>query len=160
MTLLNQKMLSKLLISVLCLVTLGCSSVEYSSCISESRRSVIISWGDYDMQNNKVIHGYAVTTDMKVYSLASLRDSTMGEPIMQASDSVYCAMTEKLWETILEVQTLNVPADTVRFIRYSNPKNKVSVNGLWNNKLKAIGSKEYREVFSILNTISPVKFEE
>jgi hypothetical protein len=153
-------MLSKVLIAALCLITLGCSSLDYSRCISESRRSVIISWGDYDMKNSKVIHGYAVTTEMKVYNLASLRDSTVGEPALMTTDSVYCEMTEKLWETILEVQTLNVPADTVRFIRYSNPKNNVSVNGLWNNKLKAIGSKEYREVFSILNTISPVKFEE
>lgn len=153
-------MLNKVLISVVCLFTLGCSSIEYSKCITESRRSVIISWGDYDMKNNKVIHGYAVTTEMKVYSLASLRDSTMGEPVLKTNDSVYCKMTEKLWNTIMEVQTLNVPADTVRFIRYSNPKNNVSVNGFWNNKLKAIGSKEYREVFSILNTISPVKFEE
>ena len=153
-------MLNRFFILVVSLFVFGCSSVEYSKCVTESRRSVIISWGDYDMINNKVIRGYAVTTDMNVYSLASLRDSTMGEPVLKTTDSVYCNMTEKLWNTIMEVQKLNVPADTVRFIRYSNPKTNISVNGFWNNKLKAIGSKEYREVFSILNTISPVKFEE
>src|SRR6056300_15209 len=153
-------MLNRLLITVIFLTLFGCSSVEYSKCVTESRRSVIISWGDYDMKNNKVIHGYAVTTEMKVYNLADLSDSTMGEPLLKATDSVYCDMTDKLWNTIMEVQKLNVPADTVKFIRYSNPKTNIIVNGFWNNKLKAIGSKEYREVFSILNTISPVKFEE
>ena len=95
-----------------------------------------------------------------IYQLYNLSDSISKVPISKTTDSVYCMMSKKLWDTILEVQKLNVPADTVRFVRYANKATGYQLNGFWNNRLKAIGSKEYREVFSILNTISPIKFEE
>jgi len=143
------------------LFLIGCSSPKVDKdCISESRKSVLISWGDYDMKNNKLIRGYAVKTDRTVHTLFNLRDSIGSEVIAIANDDVYCEASSKLWNTILEVQKLNVPADTIRFVRYSNLQTDYQLNGFWNNRLKAIGSKEYREVFSILNTLSPIKFEE
>ena len=148
-------------ISILLVVLMGCGSVknEYD-CVSESRKEVLISWGDYDMRNNKMIAGYAVTTDKQVYQLYNLSDSIGTVPLYKTTDSVYCEMNIRLRNAILEVQKLNVPADTVRFIRYANPARGFQLNGFWNNRLKAIGSKEYREVFGILNSISPIKFEE
>lgn len=143
------------------LFLIGCSSSKVKNdCISESRKSVLISWGDYDMKNNKLIRGYAVKTDRTVHKLYNLRDSIGAKVLANADDDVYCEANAKLWKTILEVQKLNVPADTIRFVRYSNLQTDYHLNGFWNNRLKAIGSKEYREVFSILNTLSPIKFEE
>lgn len=148
-------------IIILLVAMFGCGSVnnEYD-CVTESRKEVLISWGDYDMKHNKMIAGYAVTTDKQVYQLYNLSDSIGAVPLYKTTDSVYCEMSNKLWNTILKVQKLNVPADTVRFVRYANPARGFQLNGFWNNRLKAIGSKEYREVFGILNTISPIKFEE
>lgn len=143
------------------LFLIGCSSPKVDNdCISESRKSVLISWGDYDMKNNQLIRGYAVKTDRTVHKLYNLRDSIGTEVLVNADDDDYCEANSKLWKTILEVQKLNVPADTIRFVRYSNLQTDYHLNGFWNNSLKAIGSKEYREVFSILNTLSPIKFEE
>ncbi|MER3327960.1 MAG: hypothetical protein RIF34_00165 [Candidatus Kapaibacterium sp.] len=149
------------LIIILLAVLMGCGSAknEYD-CVSESRKKVLISWGDYDMKNNKLISGYALKTDKQVYQLHNLSDSISSAPLYKTTDSVYCEISNKLWSTILEVQKLNVPADTVRFVRYANLGTGYQLNGFWNNRLKAIGSKEYREVFGILNTISPIKFEE
>ncbi len=143
------------------IVLMGCgSSKNEANCVSEARKKVLISWGDYDMKQNKLIKGYAITTDKQVYQLYNLSDSIGIIPLYKTTDSVYCEMSGLLWNTILEVQKLNVPADTVRFVRYANLATGYQLNGFWNNRLKAIGSKEYREVFSILNTISPIKFEE
>jgi len=140
---------------------ISCSSTkEEDDCISEARKNVLISWGDYDMKNNRLINGYAVKTDRSIYKLYNLRDSIGSVVLTKADDSLYCEMNAKLWSTILNVQKLNVPADTVRFVRYSNLSTNMNLNGFWNNRFKAIGSKEYREVFSILNTLSPIKFEE
>ena len=140
---------------------IGCSTTKNEAdCVSESRKKALISWGDYDMKNSRMINGYAVATDKNIYQLYNLSDSISKVPISKTTDSVYCMMSKKLWDTILEVQKLNVPADTVRFVRYANKATGYQLNGFWNNRLKAIGSKEYREVFSILNTISPIKFEE
>ena len=150
---------SFLIIGILFLI--GCSSPKVDEdCISEARKGVLISWGDYDMKNNQLIRGYAVKTDRTVHTLYNLSDSIGIEVLTKADDSSYCDMNAQLWNTILTVQKLNVPADTVRFVRYSNLKTDMKLNGFWNNRFKAIGSKEYREVFSILNTISPIKFEE
>ena len=149
------------LVIVLLAVLMGCGSAKNEAeCVTPARIKVLISWGDYDMKNNKLIAGYAVTTDKNVYQLYDLSDSIGVVPLYKTTDSVYCEMSNKLWNTILEVQKLNVPADTVRFVRYANLATEYQLNGFWNNQLKAIGSKEYREVFSILNTISPIKFEE
>lgn len=153
-------MKSSILIIVILFFVSCSSTIVENDCISESRKSVLISWGDYDMKNNKLIRGYAVKTDRTVHTLYNLRDSIGKEVISKADDADYCDANNKLWKTILEVQKLNVPADTVRFVRYSNLQTEYHLNGFWNNSLKAIGSKEYREVFSILNTMSPIKFEE
>lgn len=148
-------------IIIIIVFLVSCSSTRNEAdCVSEARKKVLISWGDYDMKHNKLIKGYAVTTDKKVYQLYNLSDSIGNTPLLKTTDSLYCLMSNMLWNTILEVQKLNVPADTVRFVRYSNIATEYQLNGFWNNRLKAIGSKEYREVFSILNTISPIKFEE
>lgn len=148
-------------IIILLAVLMGCGSAKQEAeCVTEARIKVLISWGDYDMKNNKLMNGYAITTDKQVYQLYNLSDSIGTVPLYKTNDSVYCDMSQKLWNTILEVQKLNVPADTVRFVRYANLATGYQLNGFWNNQLKAIGSKEYREVFSILNTISPIKFEE
>ncbi|MFA7326199.1 MAG: hypothetical protein WC121_06005 [Candidatus Kapaibacterium sp.] len=150
---------SFIIIVLIFLISCG-SAKQEAECVTESRIKVLISWGDYDMKNNKLINGYAVTTGKQVYQLFNLSDSIGTVPLYKTTDSVYCEMSQKLWDTILEVQKLNVPADTVRFVRYANLASGYNLNGFWNNRLKAIGSKEYREVFSILNTISPIKFEE
>lgn len=152
-------MKSKVLIIATALL-ISCSSAKLDNdCISKSRRNLLISWGDYDMKNNKLISGYAIKTDRTVHQLYNLQDSIGSQILGKAPDSLYCDMTQKLWNTILNVQKLNVPADTVRFVRYMNPDNNYQLNGFWNNRYKAIGSKEYREVFTILNSISPIKFE-
>jgi hypothetical protein len=135
------------------------STKKKDDCISESRKNLIISWGDYDMKNNRLIRGYAIKTDRTIHQLHNLHDSISSEVIAKTDDTTYCEMTSMLWNTILTVQKLNVPADTVRFVRYSNPSTGYQLNGFWNNRYKAIGSKEYREVFDILNSISPIKFE-
>ncbi len=148
-------------IIILLVVLMGCGTArKEAECVTEARKKVLISWGEYDMKNNKLIAGYAVTTDKQVYQLFNISDSIGTEPLLKTTDTVYCEMSNKLWSTILEVQKLNVPADTIRFVRYANLATGYQLNGFWNNRLKAIGSKEYREVFSILNTISPIKFEE
>lgn len=149
------------LVIILLIVLMGCGSAKNESdCVNAASEKVLISWGEYDMKNNKLIAGYAVAADKQVYQLYNLRDSIGTVPLYKTTDSVYCEMSDKLWSTILKVQKLNVPADTVRFIRYTNQATNYQLNGFWNNRLKAVGSKEYREVFSILNTISPIKFEE
>lgn len=153
-------MKSKYLISLSLLFLIACSSAKKESdCITESRKSLIISWGDYDMKNNHLIKGYAIKTDRTIYKLYNLHDSLGTKILAKTDDTTYCNMNNLLWKTILDVQKLNVPADTVRFVRYSNPATGYQLNGFWNNKFKAIGSKEYREVFDILNSISPTKFE-
>lgn len=151
----------KIVIAIILLVLAGCGSAkDENSCISKSRQDVIISWGEYDMKNNQLIRGYAIKTDMTIRKLYNLRDSVGADTLAIADMDLYCEMDAKLMNTIIKVQKLNVPADTVRFVRYSNLATEYNLNGFWNNRLKAIGSKEYREVFSILNTISPIKFEE
>lgn len=152
-------MKSRLIFIILALL-IGCSSSKKEhDCISKSRKNLLISWGDYDMKNNQLISGYAIKTDKTIHKLYNLQDSIGTEILSKTSDSIYCEMSQKLWNTILKVQKLNVTADTVRFVRYANPDTDYQLNGFWNNRYKAIGSKEYREVFDILNTISPNKFE-
>lgn len=151
----------KIAIAAILLVLVGCGSAkDENSCITKSRQDVIISWGEYDMKNNQLIRGYAIKTDMTIREIYNLRDSVGVDTLAIADMDLYCDMDAKLMNTIIKVQKLNVPADTVRFVRYSNLATEYSLNGFWNNRLKAIGSKEYREVFGILNTISPIKFEE
>lgn len=149
---------NKLYLPIVLVFIFSCSGVDYPHCINEKTENVIISWGDFDTKNNNLILGYALKGNGYVYELVNLKDS-VGTKYEKVSDSLFCKIYRDLKATILKTQKLNVPADTVRFIKYSNPANNYSNTGRWNNRLKAIGSKEYREIFDILNSVSPKKLE-
>lgn len=139
----------------------SCSSVKRADCIGEGSEGVYISWGDYDYKNKNVINAYRIDTEMNIHNLYSLiNDSISKNAISRVNDSLYCKMYNNLINAIVGTQKLNVTSDTVRFIKFEDKKNMVLINGFWNNRLKAIGSESYREVFNLLNDFSPKKFEE
>jgi len=136
----------------------GCSSIEKPYCIIEKSDEVIINWGDYNLKDKRMIRGYSLNTDMKVHELINMDDS-LGAEVAYITDTTYCNIYRTLKKTMVETQKLSVRADTIRFIEYKNPETGFRLIGLWNNKLKAVGSKKYREVFDMLNEITPNKFE-
>lgn len=149
--------MNKLLILVI-FSLVACSSIEKPYCIIEKSDEVIINWGDYNLKEKKMIRGYSLNTNMEVHELINMDDS-LGVEVAVINDTTYCNVYRTLKKTMVETQKLSVRADTIRFIEYKNPETGFRLVGLWNNKLKAVGSEKYREVFDMLNEITPIKFE-
>ena len=109
----------------------GCKS-QKAGCQSEINKELKISWGEY-YPKEVIMKGYELTNDAELYSITRKLNKDIDlQKIGKLDNEKYCDIVNNLEKMFLKVQVINVPADTSRFIEYSNKTTSVTMRAIWN----------------------------
>ncbi len=140
-------------------LALSCSSCTHAdtnmpSCINERTRQTIIRWGNYDVNSGK-LHSYQFTGSLALATVHRLtyREQPVIDNIGAIKGEVFCKWLAKTIETFEDIQTLNAPGETARYVEYSS--SKATIRAVWNPKYQTFGSKEFRALYDSLMTLIP-----
>lgn len=144
------------IISILCSGA-GCSpAVEKADCINERTKPVVIRWGDYDTEGGR-LRAYQFNGSLE---LAKVKRETVSEqPDIEKYGTMegvqFCTWLRKSLDVFEQIQSLNAPGETSRYVEYSTPK--TTIRAVWNPKFQTFGSKEFRALYDSLMTLVPEK---
>jgi hypothetical protein len=141
--------LKKIIIILISSVLLfaSCSApYEPPKCVQKKNKSVIIRWGEHNFKDN-IITGYQLEmngrlstysrTVTKKYVTANQKkvvDEKI-EEIKYVDAKEFCQKLEMIKKILPKTQVVHIPADTCRFVEYSNPEMHVRIRGVWHDKV-------------------------
>lgn len=148
-------MMKYIMFLMLGFVLMSCNSFK-PTCINDSNKRLTFSFGDFDMKSEQMLNAYQIKSDGKVYKLLNWQGDCASS-VFQLSENDYCTLKKKLEDEIMKTQTLNVQADTVRFVQYLMEGTSNRNRAMWNPRYEAIGSKGYREILDYIHSITGIK---
>ena len=63
----------------------------------------------------------------------------------------YCKLLSMIRNEFIKTQTLNVQADTMRYIEFIHPSQSTKLRAAWNPKYEAVGSAGFREIWDFIH---------
>lgn len=152
-------MYNNIRIFVVCIFILalaGCSSHK-PDCYNESNKELRLRWGSLITKSGKIT-GYQLNYDSKLLKIGKKEDNdNFTDSVLTIIDGDrYCKLLAMTRDTILKIQALSEPGDSLHFIEYSDPPRNVRMRAVWNPINKTYGSKGFREIYDSLQTLLPV----
>lgn len=150
------KIIRYLIFYGLILTFASCTSNK-PECINDNNNELTLRWG-YFLSKTGNIAGYQLNND------ATLHKFGKTDPAKNNTDSVlfsidedrYCKFLLMTRDTILKIQALNEPGDSLHFIEYADPPRNVRMRAVWNPINKTYGSSGFRQIFDSLQALVPV----
>ena len=141
----------------------SCSTAknEYPPCVTESKKNLIIRFGDLDYKDG-TIRGYQINAraELSAYSSPSGKSSLDEVKIIsKIPNSDYCYILKNIEQNIIKIQALNQPGDSCRFIEYLNEPSGTDIRAIWNKQFQNYGSREFREMYSIMDSLTQVNIK-
>lgn len=127
----------------------ACNSVgEVPNCINKLSSDAELSWGT--LINGEVDTSY--TLNMKGH--IAFNKNTDNEFSIIVDVDTLCSIVAETNKLILEVQTLNVPADRNLFIEYQSPQRGFYFRALWDPKFTTTSNEKFAKLYDILVNIT------
>jgi hypothetical protein len=128
------------------LINLGaCTSApKPPDCINKTALNSELSWGK--LINDKQVENYTLLMT------GELIETKIGKDIIEKEinpDSL-CIILQTMGQLIIEVQTLNVPADTSNYMIYKNVESGYYFRALWNPLFENEGNTKFIEFYNRL----------
>jgi len=133
------------------LVLSSCKTIEIPNCVTETNKDLQIRYGNYNTKDNVLIDGYTISSEAIIYRIFSLYDKKLNSQIGTISTDDYCKLINMINKEFIKTQTLNVQADTVRFVELIHPSQDTKLRAAWNPRYEAIGSKGFREIWDFIH---------
>ncbi len=133
---------------VVTILMLGCSTPKPPDCIHKSALKSEISWGTL-LQGNP-----AVVYNMKMDGSINLKDNDVEKSLTVINPDTLCNILRDMGILIIEIQTLNVPADKNHFFEYKNPDENYYFRAVWNPKHTNDGNKKFEEFYNRLQNLT------
>ena len=139
----------------ICIIFSGCFTTN-PGCMNDGNRELKMKWGTLNSRTGK-ISGYRLNNSAKLYKMNIFNGNEINDTLMISIDKEkYCRLLGMLRDTILNVQALSEPGDSLHFIEYSDQPRNVKMRAVWNPVYKTIGSKGFREIYDSLQALVPV----
>jgi hypothetical protein len=83
------------------------------------------------------------------------------QQLSQLNGEVFCAAFEKATRIVLQISSLNVPANINHFVEYEIPDNNFYKRAIWDPKYENKGNREYRALMvDLLDLIEKNEYKE
>jgi hypothetical protein len=151
-----KKIISYIIIFGLILTISGCCSHK-PDCYSESNKDLKLRWGSLIPKSGKIT-GYQLNYDatlLKIWKNAG-NDDFIDSVIAKIDGDRYCKFLIMTRDTILKIQALSEPGDSLYFIEYADPPRNVRMRAMWNPINKTYGSSGFRLIYDSLQALVPV----
>ncbi len=127
-------------------------------CYNKSTKNVRIRWGTMYVLSGKE-KGYQIDADATLWkmTLPPMSRDYQKEKLSYVDPVRYCRLTKMVLDTILKIQVLNEPGDSIRFIEYTNVDNGAEMRAMWNPDFKTANSNGFRSLYDSLQLF--LKFE-
>lgn len=122
-------------------------------CVREHAKQQVIQWGE--IHDGDSLVGYQVTATAELFALQprALNAATQLEPKGRVDSDMYCDRLAQVRRAFLDVQALNVPGKTRKFVAFLNPNNGLELRAIWNPEYDTKGNEQFRAVFDSLETM-------
>lgn len=133
------------------ILSVSCSSVEKQpDCINKTALNSTLRWG-------KMLGG--VPTSYKSMNMmgevTKFESKTNSEVIeFKLDKDTLCNTLEELGSLIIEIQTLNVPAENNLFIEYVNKDRDFFFRAVWDPRYKNDGNEKFNEFYHKLENLN------
>lgn len=138
-----------LLLAVLCASCVA----SFPPCIREQTKQQTIQWGE--IHSNGSLVGYQLTAnaELAAFTQQDLTATAQLEPKGRVQNDMYCNRLTLVRRAFLDVQALNVPGATRKFVAFLNPNNGLELRAVWNPEYDTKGNEQFRAVFDSLETL-------
>ena len=143
-------------VCILLFTITSCSSHKHE-CYSENNKELKLRWGYFIAKTGKIT-GYQLNNDASLQKFGKTDgpENYKDSILIQVDGDKYCKLLFMTRDTILKIQALNEPGDSLHFIEYSDPPRNVRMRAVWNPINKTYGSRSFREIYDSLQTLVPV----
>lgn len=134
------------------LLVSGCST-GFPACVREHARQQTIRWGE--IHSNNAISGYELSAQATLFVVQQKSQAEQLQITEKGSvgANLYCERLDLVRRAFIEVQALNVPGETRRFVEYRNPQNDVEMRAVWNPEYDTKGNELFRSVYDSLESL-------
>lgn len=122
----------------------ACSSVKTADCINFQAKKSELTWGT--ILNNQPEKYYTLKMDGTVAEY--LNGVSIDEYKIKHED--VCELMQEISVLILEIQSLNVPAEKTNFVIFRNPETDYFFRAVWNPEHDNDGNKKFKEYYNKL----------
>lgn len=144
------------LICILIFTFAACSSHK-PDCYHENNRDLTLRWGSFIAKTGKIT-GYQLNYDATLLKIGKNESKeNFHDSLLTVIDGdKYCKFLIMTRDTILKIQALSEPGDSLNFIEYSDPPRNARMRAVWNPKNNTFGSSGFRLIYDSLQTLVPV----
>jgi hypothetical protein len=154
----------KILILIISFITFyGCGTLADKTkrtCLDEISEGMILRWGGHNYQTH-YLSGFQIDGNAQLYKFTRINSNAdyILEEISPVDTTKFCELLRTTKKLFIEIQSLNVQADSSQFVEYINPATNIHLSAVWNEMFKTFGSKEFRGLFDSLNGLVPEKYK-
>lgn len=141
------RLILPVIIVVISLIS-SCSGVR-PACINESNKDMVIRWGEQEMKTGRT-WAFQLNTEAVIFRYTIIGAGVQLEEVGELDQVLYCNTVHKIRNAMLKTQALSVPADTIRFVEFINPKMGAEMKAFWNPEFETYGSALFREIYDSL----------
>ncbi|MBI5324157.1 MAG: hypothetical protein HZB41_02570 [Ignavibacteriae bacterium] len=137
-------------------ILIGCTS-NHPECINDGNKELKIRWGTFNSKTGR-INGYQLNNNAGLSRLikSNEKDNAFDSLLFNIDENQYCNYLGMIRDTILKIQALSEPGDSLHFIEYTDAPRNVRMRALWNPVNKTFGSKGFRAIYDSLQAIVKV----
>jgi hypothetical protein len=131
---------------------IACSSIpETPDCVNSTALNAELSWGT--IVKGDVNTAYKMKMNGEIFDLMNKEAGRLDV----ANPDTLCNLLRQLGVLIIEVQILNVPADTNLFVEYKNTARDYYFRALWDPKFDNVGNHSFAELYDRLVNLTKKK---
>lgn len=131
----------------------GCQT-EKASCQTEANAGLRITFGKY-YQKDALLQGYRLNSDATLHKYERMLtgNDEQIKRIGRIDANSYCEIVRTIERLFVDVQVLNSPGDTSRFVEYVNPGTSVTMRAIWNPAFETKANREFQIYYDSLQKI-------
>jgi hypothetical protein len=129
-------------------------------CNTAMMKDLQIRWGGHNFKTNNLA-GWQINGESKLFAFA--KDGKDSEYILKEISKLdsekVCELFMTTQKYFLEIQALNIQADSSNFVEFINNANGTNLRAAWNVRFKTHGSAEFRQLYDTLESIADREFK-
>lgn len=137
---------------VLAVLATGCVA-SFPPCVRQHAQQQLIQWGEIHSDGSLVGYQIAANAELSAFTQQTLSTPAQLTPKGRVDDDIYCTRLAEVRRAFLDVQALNVPGETRKFVAFLNPGNQLELRAIWNPEYNTKGNEQFRAVFDSLETL-------
>jgi hypothetical protein len=141
------------LIIIFSIILLSCSSApKPPECINEGTKKSVLKWGK--LKNGEQVEYHLMKMNGEISSFDISQSDDNKQEIFYAQKDSICTLLQEMGRLIIEIQTLNVPAESNYFFEYKNEEKNYYFRAVWDPKFENEGNIDFMNFYNRLENIT------